>query len=587
MIRSAPILLFLCGCAAGLGTAHPPCSSDAQCPGGELCFPDGCGDPGSGLVAEISGDSSAGLNPQDYALGDAGFAPVQDFSFAEPMTLSGNFQRNTQDVNKPIPYLNATNLILLGESALIPGVARSYQASFASSDQGSFSIPVGAGTYTAIASAADTSIPALRETGLQIDPGDAAKLTFQFPSVTATLSLHGKLIKKTELTLPPTQINLTATSQAMTITAYDPNTGLPLSQVTQVASGFPSSTGDFNIYIDPAARGATAINLVATPKDPSSVMASKIFTLTNSNNPASPYPTGDQLVLEMGDFGDPLPALYVPDGGMVLPRVLTSDGQPVADAIVSLQGPVASGGTFKSSAATTDELGQFSIASLPSDPQGAFTLTVIPPTTSPAGITKRQVTVTTMAGGTITPGDVLCDDKVLVSGTLQRPDRSTPATGVLVTAVPLSALPSDPDQPLPKSVMQTNTDVSGNFKLLLDPRVWRLEFTPGETLPMTSIVLHVDRKPGDNGQIQAVCLNRVDGVCRPFPLWKGRQVSGHVSAPKSRGGGPAAFSTVRFFRVDSVEQQPSSLLLGEAVVDGQGNYTVVLPTAADPATASQ
>ncbi|MFT3836430.1 MAG: hypothetical protein QM723_05475 [Myxococcaceae bacterium] len=551
--------------------------------GGELCFPDGCGDPGSGLVAEISGDSSAGLNPQDFALGDAGFAPVQNFSFSEPMTLSGNFQRNTQDATKPVPYLYATNLILLGESALIPGVARSYQASFIGSDQGSFSISVGAGTYTTIASAADTSVPPLREPGLQIEPGDEAMLTFQFPSVTATLALKGKLIKKTELTVPPTQINLTASSQAMNITAYDPNTGLALSQVTQVASGFPSSMGDFTIYIDPSARAASAINLVATPKDPNSVMASKIFTLSNSNNPASPYPTGDQLVLEMGDFGDPLPALYLPDAGMTLPRVLTSDGQPVANAIVSLEGPVASGGTFKSSAVTTDELGQFSIASLPSDPQAAFTLTVIPPTTSPAGITKRQVTVTTLNGGTITPGDVLCDDKVVVSGTLQRPDRSTPAAGVLVTAVPISALPGDPTQPLPKSVMQTNTDVSGNFKLLLDPRVWRLEFSPGETLPLTSIVLHVAREM-ENGQIKPVCLNV---NCAPFPLWKGRQVGGHVSAPKSRGGGPAAFSTVRFFRVDSVEQQPSSLLLGEAVVDAQGNYTLVLPTATDPATASQ
>jgi hypothetical protein len=317
-------------------------------------------------------------------------------------------------------------------------------------------------------------------------------------------------------------------------------------------------------------------------------MASRTFTLVNSNNPASPYPNGDQLVLEMGDFGDPLPAVYVPDGGMALPRVLTSNGQPVPGALVSMEGPVANGSTFKSSIVTTDNLGQFTIASLPSDPTPSatgFTLTVIPPTTSPAAITKRQVKITTDNNGTISPGDVFCDDKVIVSGTVQRPDKSAPAAGVLVTAVPISALPDDPNEPLPKSVMQTNTDVQGQFQLLLDPRVWRLEFQPGETLPLTSIVLPVERTTdGSTGSITPVCLNKVMGICQPFPLWKGRQVTGHVTAPASRGGGPAASSTVRFFRVDSVGGNPSSLLLGEAVVDQQGNYTVVLPTAAQAAT---
>jgi hypothetical protein len=65
----------------------------------------------------------------------------------------------------------------------------------------------------------------------------------------------------------------------------------------------------------------------------------------------------------------------------------------------------------------------------------------------------------------------------------------------------------------------------------------------------------------------------------PFPLSKGRRVSGLVSISGQRMMQPAApYASVRFFRVVNVEGRPWSLLLAQTLTDQNGTYSTSLPT---------
>src|SRR6185295_15314583 len=42
----------------------PPCSSDSDCSGGAICFPEGCGDPGKGIRVQVTHGGAA----REYAI---------------------------------------------------------------------------------------------------------------------------------------------------------------------------------------------------------------------------------------------------------------------------------------------------------------------------------------------------------------------------------------------------------------------------------------------------------------------------------------------------------------------------------------
>jgi hypothetical protein len=257
--------------------------------------------------------------------------------------------------------------------------------------------------------------------------------------------------------------------------------------------------------------------------------------------------------LEVGEYGEPV---------KITGRVVDTDGQPVRSASVYIQGKVGGGGQFRSGTVTTAEDGRFELTTLPSYADAPLTLYAVPPIRSNAGITI-QPTLVPQGGAALK--DVVCPDKVIVQGTLHRPE-GIPAAGVRVLAEPVGEVAGWP-RPALGTEAESPTDEEGHYRLHLDPGEYRFDFVPAESLPRVSRFVTV--LAGANLELAT------------FALSNGRRISGRVTIRESGGEPPstgAPYASVRFFRVVNVEGKPTSVLLTQAVSDSAGNYLANLPT---------
>jgi len=563
VIRALPTALcaLLVGCGSDLRPIYKPCTSDLECGASKICFPEGCGDPGGGLVVEIQGNSRTGQLAQDFAISDAGVAAKINFDLLPPSTLKGEFQR----LSTPLAFYGETvSLKVKGESLLIPGVVRSYQATFVKPERGAFKLPVGAGRYVVTAETADLSIPPdMAE--VSIGSGVETSLSFGFPSVEDTIVLSGRLLKRIDTGSSVPDIPIT--QAAMDVQAFNPISKRPLSQRAHVSSGTPESKGDFTLFIAPEAYALPSFIVVASPREPGSLVPSKTFTITQPIDP--------NLRLQLGDFGDPLPQM--------LGLLQTTGGVAVVGASVYLEGPVNGGGEFRSDVVTTNAKGEFRVNLLPSSSDGAYLLTALPPSPSAAGVVQRQVKAISKVGqpaylqvvGAPDPDVVTCPDKITVIGSLQRPGGTDPAIGATVIARAVEQLKELGNQPLPMGDTEVVTDENGRFTLELDPGIYQVDFIPGGDLPRTTrlITVRAETAAGPDGGAPSRTVD-----LKQTELRNGRQVTGTITAPNLNGDpGFAVNATVRYFRVSPVGGSRTSLLLGEAVTDSMGNYSVTLP----------
>ena len=444
------------------------------------------------------------------------------------------------------------------ESELIPGILRTYQATFPHPERGTYSLPVGAGHFTITAQTDDTSIPpGVKD--VSVESGSTKSVTFTFPSGDGTLTVTGRLIKLIQPGVPPLQLPITDTS--IDLQAVDPFTHRALSQSVPA-----SSTGDFVLFISPEAQKLDSFVIVATPRDSMNLVPAKTFPIVR------PFPTLLDAPLQLGDFGDSLPGLKG--------KLVTTTMAPVPSAIVYLSGGVNGGGVFTSKVVTTDLDGLFTVDLLPSAIDSSYTLTALPPAGSTAGVLQTQVravsklgsiaTLTASATGTST---VVCPDKLTVVGSVVLPDGAV-AVGVSVLAHAVQQLKELGTRPLPMGETQAKTDASGRFSLGLDPGVYQVDFVPGQDLPRTSRVVTVKNELAADGGAPTGTVTLPE-----FKLSKARRVTGTITLPNNANGFilPAVNATVRYFHVTTIEGRPSSLLLGEGVSDDQGNYSVVLP----------
>ena len=120
-----PLTLVLVASGCGRPSAAPPiCTSDAQCDSGQLCFAEGCGDPGKGIVVEVEGGALNGQFAHDFAVEAGKLSAVADFPIGPPLSISGEFQRERSASSNPLDRTSYTEAVVLravGESTLLPG----------------------------------------------------------------------------------------------------------------------------------------------------------------------------------------------------------------------------------------------------------------------------------------------------------------------------------------------------------------------------------------------------------------------------------------------------------------------------------
>ncbi|MCY1047484.1 carboxypeptidase regulatory-like domain-containing protein [Corallococcus sp. bb12-1] len=540
-LRTLALALWVSGAGCGLLPEDEPpdqlvCRSDAECAAGQVCFVDGCGNPGGDIVVEVQAHPRAGLHAQDFPVDR--LRPEQNLELFSPVRLRGEVSRgsvpDTDGGTTPVAYHEPIHLLATGESRLIPGVARRYETTLVP-DNGAWMLPVGSGDYTVTLTPVDPTLPPLLRT-TSVDPGTGGSVAFELPGPARLVSLAGTLV------LQGTQ----RVDADLEVQALD-ELLRPLSQRARITR----ATGAFRLALSVEDASRPTVLLRVSPVNAGDLLPSKTFVVEPSNGPLA--------TLELGNPGTPV---------RVEGRVLEgARGVPIAGARVSMQGRVNGGGTFQGVPVLTDKDGRYQLQSLPGAPDAPLTLVIVPPPTSAARLTLQPVTVPPQ--DTALP-EVSCPSRMTVTGTVRQPDGSAPASGVRIVAEPVGALSGWPQPPMGFEVPLT-TDALGGFRLELDPGEYRLDFLPGENLPRVSRFVSVPPRTQEEEQLELV----------PFTLSRGRSLSGRITLPPDPAVAPdgiAANASVRFFRVVTVAGRPASLLLAQTVSDSTGRYSTVLPT---------
>lgn len=550
-------LVALVGCAAGAPIqADRPCTSDAECGAGQLCYAEGCGDPGKGIVVELGGDPLAGLYARDVPIADGSLGKERDFSLDGPLQVTGEFQRektgNVDPTNRTF-YNEPVLVRATGQSDLIPGVSRSFEQRFDRPERGRYAMNVGSGRFRLTALPLDPSVPPASATDVVVTPAaPSPDVTFAFPAVEGAVTLSGRLVKRIDATQVP-MIEIALTQTTMDLQAFDPETNEALSQRFPVSSGTAASRGDFTITLAPKARELPAVLLVASPREASAVAPTKTFLVE------APFPNA--VTLELGDFGE----LVEVQG-----QALDAQGAAVAQAQVVIEGTVMGGGRYRSRVVMTDDAGLFSLSTLQGATVQSLTLVVIPPPMSDAAVTRVPVEVSSDTGS-LKPSVITCDRRLTVKGMVVTP-QGAPAPNVGVRAIEhVTTADLGADRPFPLETVEVLTDPTGAFELELDPATWRFEFVAAE-LPLASRLVTVRALEDERGEpVTTLTLPTVS-------LAKGRTISGQVTATTGLKDNAPVASRLRFFRVTPVEGRTSAILLGTTVADDQGRYTIVLPS---------
>jgi hypothetical protein len=517
------------GC--GVGDMDPVlgCRGDSDCDSGEVCFIDGCGDPGRNIVVEVVPNPRGGLHAQDFRVTD--LRSQQNIELYDPALLKG--QVRVQGLTSTSAYSAPITLRMTGESLLIPGLVRRHESTLVP-ENGAYSLPVGVGRYNVTLLATDPELPPLSGTR-EVEPGRSVMLDFTLPVSSELVRLSGKVVRQGEA---PVDVELE-------VQALDEELR-PLSQRELVKR----DTGEFTLTLPPTAAERPTVVLQVVPTSPQALVPQKLFTVNPRRGVLEP--------LAMGDYGEQV---------LFKSRVLSRDGQPVAQATVSLQGRVGGGGHFRSQKAFTDANGFFELPTLPNESGSAMMLSIVPPPRSKAGVTVKYVQVPRTS--LVQSPDVTCGERIKVSGTLQKPSGSQWAAGVKVVAEPIEELPGWPRPSFSFEALRT-TDEQGRFELAMDPGRYRFDFIPTEELPRVSRIVTV--RPGDSATSEPAL------ELSTFTLSKSRNVTGQVRFNGSnRTLSAAPYASIRFFRVVDVEGKPSALLLSQTLTDQNGAYSTTVP----------
>lgn len=556
--------LVFAGCST-FAPESPPCVGDQDCPSGTLCFAEGCGDPGSGIVVEVEGVAQSNHKARDFAIDDGTLGATQNFALGAPLVISGQLQRELSAGN-PADRTSYTETVVVravGTSSLLPGVTRSFETTFDKPEFGFYEMSLGAGTFKVTATPANPQVPPAISSATVGSSSIAPSVSFAFPAVD-TQALTGQLVKKL------TQLEPILISSGLDgglppdvdVQLFDPATDQPLSQRFPVGA----TEGGFTIPVSPEARMKSKLAFVASPREPGVAVPTKRFVLET--------PLPEAIALEYGDYGE---------AGDLVGRVVDERSIPVVDAHVVIEGTVVGDGVFRSKIVKTDAEGEFHLRVLGSKSDGAFQITVAPPETSPAAYLRKNISVTVTFDANqqkwvanMKPAAIVLADRLVVTGRVvsaSDPDAGVPNVGVTATFQGDEGASTGEVRSLPVDPAEALSDANGDFTMRLDPGMWRFEYRAGGQVPLTTRLVKIAQLRDDLGnEIDHVTLSTV-------PLSNGRTVNGVVTGLKGNQlEAGLSFAKLRFFRVTRIGGKPVSVLLGESICDESGRYTVVLPT---------
>ena len=545
------LLLLAAAGAVGGACDHvwvpPPafCTTNADCGTGLVCFPDGCGDPGRDLKAQITFAQQA----QEFEIPELKEA-FYNQELSRPPFFSGLVRQDTNS-GPPAPFTNSLTLKATGTALLIPGIARRVELPVQPLS-GQYVLPVHTGKYfTLFAFSSDTTVPPVwleNTSGWSMPPEGIVHQDIVFPAPNQLVRMTGSLLLSTTLGAVTTPMNVQVLEQ---------NFGRPLSQPAPV-----DAAGNFSVLASPKALASQYVEILATPRDSmitsGTIVPSRLFNSVPVNVPFTP------LVLEMGEFGTAV---------SITGKVLDADGLPVPSAVVYTERATDDRTNYKSVSVVSDPGGNFTVQALPTlTVEDAVTLWAVPPTGSHAATLAVTMAVP-VSGGSV--GNLRCPRRIEVRGQVLRPDGSAPAPGVNVVAEPVGGVPG---RKPPTFSQEGTTDLDGRYSLWADPGEYRLDFHPADLLPRVSRRVTVDADP---------VADPPPAVEVPtFTLWNGRRLTGQITGFANTGATlktalPGA--TVELFRVTFEGGKQVSYSLGKTTTDTNGMYQLVLPTAPSPA----
>ena len=338
--RAALLALLL----AGAGCAYLPdgapdesrlvCRSDAECAEGQVCFADGCGDPGQNIVVEVTPNPKAGLHAQDFPVEN--LRPQQNLELFGPATLRGQVRREALPGSETTAYSSPVSVRVSGESLLIPGVTRRYEAI---AGAGQRWLPAGGGLRQLHRH--PPGRPTRRclrwWTAVWWSLAARCRSTSCCPRPPRSSGWPGRWCARQSL-LVDAELEVQALDDSLR----------PLSQRVPVARG----TGEFVLAMSPSAAKLSHVLVQVTAPRTEDAVPQKTFTV-------DPRP-GVTAPLELGDYGAPV---------AVMGRLVDREGKPVAGASVYVQGKVGGGGQFRSRSGAHQPRGPLR-AQLPAQPPG-------------------------------------------------------------------------------------------------------------------------------------------------------------------------------------------------------------------------
>jgi len=499
------------GCDLFGDTSTPAsgCIHDSDCPSGQSCFVDGCGAMPGDLVAEVTTSAPLGVTSVDVPLG----VPHADL----PLILPGAQLLQLSVRRGASSYPGRVQILVSGQSVLLPGVSRTAQTSGAEVS-GTYKLGVSTGRYSVSVTPADPTVPPGARTGVAVDAGQTLA-SFDLPPAAGVQTLAGTVLAGPGQPEPvPPDVQLLAAD------------GRPLSSRK---TADPSGAFQLSTAVDALDGGAL---LQVTPAA-GTLGAVASFAVSAPARFSQPFLVGDAVA--------PI---------QVSGTLLGPDGSPVSGATVLVQGKVSGGGSGNVGPAVTASDGSFSLLSLPQAGPGTLELWAVPPPGSAAGLLRTALDA---PAGSPVSGTWSCPARPLLQGTALLPDGGALA-GSAVRADPVAA--ADPATPLPPAGGSGQTDTSGRFLIRLDPAEYRLEVAGTDSSPVLRRFVLV---PPTGDQLE------------PFSLATGRRLTARVARD---GGAVVPQALVRVYRQGTLEDgTPRALLLGEGVSDEHGVVTILLP----------